>query len=92
MRKDKENIWFWFVAISIMVLAMCVLSLQIIELHQQNNSERMLAQHKELPVTVPEEPVVAVEEKRVLRSRERLKFQLINVPAPCRPEQCVRPN
>ncbi|MDR2371899.1 MAG: hypothetical protein LBD60_02005 [Puniceicoccales bacterium] len=65
MRKDRENIWFWLVAISIMVLAMCVLSLQIIELHQKNNPGKTV-QHKVVSVTAPEEPVAAVEEKKTV--------------------------
>jgi hypothetical protein len=71
MRKDRENIWFWLVAISIMVLAMCVLSLQIIELHQKNNLERTTTQHKVVPVTAPEEPVVAIKEKEVIEVPKR---------------------
>jgi hypothetical protein len=35
----KQNIWFWLIAISLMVVAMCILSLQLIELHRENDLE-----------------------------------------------------
>jgi hypothetical protein len=56
MRKDRESIWFWLIAISIMVFAMCVLSLQIIELHQENSLKKFKA-HEVLPIVVAEPPV-----------------------------------
>lgn len=37
--KKKETIWFWLIAIALMVVSMCVLSLQIIDLHRQNDDE-----------------------------------------------------
>ncbi|MDR2812814.1 MAG: hypothetical protein LBB05_03460 [Puniceicoccales bacterium] len=69
-RNRKENIWFWLVAISVMVLAMCVLSLQIIELHQKDNLERLVSQHKVLPIVVPEEPV---KEETIVEEPEKPK-------------------
>lgn len=59
--KRRETVWFWLIAISLMVFAMCVLSLQIIELHQDSDLKRYRAQHIEkLELKVPE-----AEEKEV---------------------------
>ncbi|MDR1366574.1 MAG: hypothetical protein LBJ13_01545 [Puniceicoccales bacterium] len=54
MEKNKENIWFWLIAISLMVFAMCVLSLQIIELHQKNDTTKVVVQHDALPAAAPQ--------------------------------------
>ena len=38
--KRKDSVFFWLIAITVMVFAMCVLSLQIINLHQEKDLER----------------------------------------------------
>ncbi|MDE6576314.1 MAG: hypothetical protein K2L24_02860 [Opitutales bacterium] len=59
MMKRRETVWFWLIAISLMVFAMCVLSLQIIELHQDSDLKRYRAQQVEkLELKTPEEPAV----------------------------------
>ncbi|MDR0418445.1 MAG: hypothetical protein LBH08_03365 [Puniceicoccales bacterium] len=55
MEKNKESIWFWLIAISLMVFAMCVLSLQIIELHQKSNTTEFVVQHNALPTAVSQD-------------------------------------
>jgi hypothetical protein len=70
MEKNREGIWFWLIAISLMVFAMCVLSLQIIELHQKNNIEKFVPRHEVLPVAIPEK---SVEEEEVVEEPKKPK-------------------
>ncbi|MDR1590905.1 MAG: hypothetical protein LBR92_02835 [Puniceicoccales bacterium] len=56
MKKDKKSVWFWLIAIAIMVFAMCVLSLQIIDLHQKNSLKKCKV-HAAVPVASIEETV-----------------------------------
>jgi hypothetical protein len=52
MGKDsfkRQNIWFWLIAISLMVVAMCVLALQLIELHRENDLKIFTKQRDILP-------------------------------------------
>jgi hypothetical protein len=69
-RKGRENIFFWLVAISVMVLAMCVLSLQIIELNQRDDFKKLAVHPKISPAAVSEKPV---EEEKVFEEPKKPK-------------------
>jgi hypothetical protein len=69
--RDRVSIWFWLVAISLMVLAMCVLSLQIIELNRR--SKKTVAYPEVSPIVVPEEPV---EEEKVFEEPKKPKLPI----------------
>lgn len=80
--KKKETVWFWLIAIALMVVSMCVLSLQIIDLHKQKDEEMLKELQSVVPVEEESEEVTVREEEKV----EPTEVAKVETPVPSIPK------